>query len=200
LKKYLEFIGIDAQRKTSDSRKFWEVEVKGKTVFVRYGRIGSEGVKTVKEFATKELAEQFSEKSIKEKIKKGYSEKSGGSVTTDLESGSRELLAAAEHGPGGKLTAIYEEHGFEEEVCERCEWVAEWLFHNSDYYEYEHWILEAILRNSKCPDSLLRILIDEFRQSPAAWGLANFIPDHPKASPETIRLATEYLDGPRWDE
>ena len=75
MKEYLEFVGADSQRNTADSKKFWEVEVVGKKVFSRYGRIGSQGTKTVKEFPDKAAALAFAEKSLAEKIKKGYSKK-----------------------------------------------------------------------------------------------------------------------------
>jgi len=75
LKEYLEFVGADAQRNTADSKKFWEVEVVGKKAFSRYGRIGSKGTKTVKEFPDKAAALAFAEKALAEKIKKGYSRK-----------------------------------------------------------------------------------------------------------------------------
>jgi predicted DNA-binding WGR domain protein len=75
LKEYLEFVGADAQRNTADSKKFWEVEVVGKKAFSRYGRIGSKGTKTVKEFPDKAAALAFAEKALAEKIKKGYSKK-----------------------------------------------------------------------------------------------------------------------------
>ncbi len=75
MKEYLEFVGADAQRNTNDSKKFWEVEVVGKKVFSRYGRIGSQGTKTVKEFPDKAAAVAFAEKSLAEKSKKGYSKK-----------------------------------------------------------------------------------------------------------------------------
>jgi predicted DNA-binding WGR domain protein len=75
MKEYLEFVGADAQRNTADSKKFWEVEVVGKKVFSRYGRIGSQGTKTVKEFPGKAAALAFAEKSLAEKIKKGYSKR-----------------------------------------------------------------------------------------------------------------------------
>ncbi len=75
MKEYLEFVGADAQRNTNDSKKFWEIEVVGKKVFSRYGRIGSQGTKTVKEFPDKAAALAFAEKSLAEKTKKGYSKK-----------------------------------------------------------------------------------------------------------------------------
>ena len=54
------------------SNKFWEVEVKGKEMVVRYGKIGTDGQVTVKKFASTSGAETAAEKAIAEKIKKGY--------------------------------------------------------------------------------------------------------------------------------
>jgi len=54
------------------SNKFWEVEVKGKEMIVRYGKIGSEGQVAVKQFASTSGAETAAGKAIAEKIKKGY--------------------------------------------------------------------------------------------------------------------------------
>jgi|GEM_PF-5330843 len=54
------------------SNKFWEVEVKGKEMVVRYGKIGTEGQVTAKKFASTSGAETAAEKAMAEKIKKGY--------------------------------------------------------------------------------------------------------------------------------
>jgi predicted DNA-binding WGR domain protein len=54
------------------SNKFWEVEVKGKEMIVRYGKIGTEGQVTVKKFSSASDAETAAEKAMAEKIKKGY--------------------------------------------------------------------------------------------------------------------------------
>ena len=42
--------------KYKTSSKFWEAEAKGKTVTVRFGKIGTDGQTTVKSFATSALA------------------------------------------------------------------------------------------------------------------------------------------------
>ena len=62
------------------SDKFWEVEVKGKEMRVRYGKTGSEGQASVKKFTSVSAAETAAEKAIAEKVKKGYRnhEKTGG--------------------------------------------------------------------------------------------------------------------------
>ena len=55
----------------STSNKFWEVEVKGETLYVTFGEIGT------KDFATPEIAKAEMEKLIKEKTSKGYVEAGG---------------------------------------------------------------------------------------------------------------------------
>ncbi|MSR50504.1 MAG: WGR domain-containing protein [Gemmataceae bacterium] len=58
----------------STSNKFWEVEVKGKTLNVTFGKIGTKGQSKPKDFATPEKAKAEMEKLIKEKTGKGYVE------------------------------------------------------------------------------------------------------------------------------
>ena len=50
-KRYFEFTGADSDRGTSASAKFWEVEVEGSTLVVRFGKIGATGQTTRKEIA-----------------------------------------------------------------------------------------------------------------------------------------------------
>jgi len=54
------------------SDKFWEVEVTGCDLTVRYGRIGTQGQSKEKTFASTEAAEKEKAKLIKEKTGKGY--------------------------------------------------------------------------------------------------------------------------------
>ena len=56
----------------STSNKFWEVEVKGKTLNVTFGKIGTKAQSKSKDFATPEKAKAEMEKLIKEKTGKGY--------------------------------------------------------------------------------------------------------------------------------
>ena len=66
MKKHLEF--SDAK-----SNKFWEIELKGKKINIRYGRIGIENPATQsKPFASADLAKKYYGKKLKEKINKGY--------------------------------------------------------------------------------------------------------------------------------
>lgn len=66
-KKYFEFID-------DKSSKFWEIDTKGKTVSVRYGKIGTDGQTSVKDLSTPAEAESHAAKLIAEKTKKGYAE------------------------------------------------------------------------------------------------------------------------------
>jgi formylglycine-generating enzyme required for sulfatase activity len=65
----------------STSNKFWEVDVKGKTLNVTFGKIGTKGQSKPKDFATPEKAKAEMEKLIKEKTGKGYVEVGGKAAT-----------------------------------------------------------------------------------------------------------------------
>lgn len=66
-KKELVYIG-------NGSEKFWNIELEGCAHTVHYGRIGTEGQRKTKEFATSEKAAASFQKLIASKTKKGYSE------------------------------------------------------------------------------------------------------------------------------
>ena len=61
----------------STSNKFWEIDVKGKTMNVTFGKIETKGQSKPKDFATPEKAKAEMEKMIKEKTGKGYVEVGG---------------------------------------------------------------------------------------------------------------------------
>ena len=66
MKKHLEY--TDAK-----SNKFWEIELKGKSISICYGRIGIENpAKQSKFFSSTDLAKKYYEKKLREKINKGY--------------------------------------------------------------------------------------------------------------------------------
>ena len=56
------------------SNKYWEVSISGTGVTVRFGRIGTNGQTSVKEFADAAKASQHADKLIAEKTGKGYVE------------------------------------------------------------------------------------------------------------------------------
>ena len=71
MKKYLEY-------KDHVSNKFWEINLKGPQVNLKYGRIGilnpAEIEKKFKGKNAIEDAKKFAEKKINEKLRKGYTE------------------------------------------------------------------------------------------------------------------------------
>ena len=67
MKRYFEFVD-------TKSSKFWEVWIEDSTVFTRFGKIGANGQTTVKEFPSADAAQAALDKSVAEKLKKGYLE------------------------------------------------------------------------------------------------------------------------------
>jgi predicted DNA-binding WGR domain protein len=67
MKRYFEF-------KDDKSQKFWEIELIENSFTVRFGKIGSEGQTSEKEFDTVDKADKEANKLIAEKTKKGYIE------------------------------------------------------------------------------------------------------------------------------
>ena len=66
--------------KDAKSSKFWEVETKGKTLHVTFGKIGTAGQSKPKAFSTADKANAEMEKLIREKTGKGYVEVGGKTV------------------------------------------------------------------------------------------------------------------------
>jgi predicted DNA-binding WGR domain protein len=60
------------------SSKFWRARVEGKTLYVNYGKIGSNGQTQVKDFGSSDLAQKEYDKLVREKRKKGYVDSGGG--------------------------------------------------------------------------------------------------------------------------
>jgi predicted DNA-binding WGR domain protein len=67
-KRHFEFV-------EGSSSKFWEIWMDGTSYLTRYGRIGTSGQETVKEWGTADKAKKEYDKIVAEKVKKGYVEK-----------------------------------------------------------------------------------------------------------------------------
>jgi len=65
------------------SSKFWRARVEGKTLYVNYGKIGTNGQTQVKDFADHAGAVKEYEKLVREKRKKGYADAAGGRDAED---------------------------------------------------------------------------------------------------------------------
>ena len=79
----------------STSNKFWEVDVKGKTLNVTFGKIGTKGQSKPKDFATPEKAKAEMEKLIKEKMGKGYVEVGGKAVKAEKSAAGKKTNAGS---------------------------------------------------------------------------------------------------------
>jgi len=66
--RYFEFV-------EGGSAKFWEIRVEGSTFFTRYGKIGTDGQVTQKDYDSDAKAQAEAAKLISEKTRKGYAEK-----------------------------------------------------------------------------------------------------------------------------
>jgi DNA ligase-1 len=66
--RYFEFI-------EGSSAKFWEIRVEGSTFFTRYGKIGTDGQVTQKDYDSEAKAQAEAARLVAEKTKKGYAEK-----------------------------------------------------------------------------------------------------------------------------
>lgn len=66
--RYFEFV-------EGTSNKFWEIRLDGTSVRTKYGKIGTGGQQTLKEFDSSEKANKEYDKLVAEKTKKGYEEK-----------------------------------------------------------------------------------------------------------------------------
>lgn len=65
------------------SNKFWEIKLDGTSVRTRYGKIGTSGQQTLKDFDSDEKANKEYDKLVNEKTKKGYEEKDAPSGDDD---------------------------------------------------------------------------------------------------------------------
>ncbi|HEU0030178.1 MAG TPA: WGR domain-containing protein [Kofleriaceae bacterium] len=67
------------------SNKFWQIDLSGKSFTTKYGKIGTPGQQTLKEFKTDAEAKKEYDKLVAEKVKKGYMLVGGGGDADDEE-------------------------------------------------------------------------------------------------------------------
>ncbi len=65
------------------SSKFWRARIDGKTLYVNYGKIGTNGQTQVKDLASPEAARKEYDKLIAEKRKKGYADAGAAGAKAD---------------------------------------------------------------------------------------------------------------------
>ena len=54
------------------SQKFWNAEVKGNSVTIQFGTVGTTGTKACREFKNYEAAETFLAQRVRKKLEEGY--------------------------------------------------------------------------------------------------------------------------------
>jgi predicted DNA-binding WGR domain protein len=90
------------------SFKFWKIALQDSDVVTRYGRIGSEGQETKKDFGSPEKAQKEYDKLVAEKLRKGYVEKA---AAAPAKSGAKKPSAKKDHDaaaaePAGELSPM----------------------------------------------------------------------------------------------
>jgi predicted DNA-binding WGR domain protein len=86
LVQYFEYVGDSDDTKSGSSAKFWEISIDGQNLWLRYGKIGATGQKTLKTFDSESEATKAAEKLIAEKLRKGYASKNPGGQIQSLPS------------------------------------------------------------------------------------------------------------------
>ena len=133
----------------STSNKFWEVEVKGKTLNVTFGKIGTKGQSKPKDFATPEKAKAEMEKLIKEKTSKGYVEVGGKALKaikppagkkTNAGSMGEGLSKAEKKAKAKKVLAMFADGQWE---------LARGILESA---QEEHWLFEELLKKCEIED------------------------------------------------
>lgn len=84
------------------SSKFWRARVEGKTLYVNYGKIGTNGQTQVKDFADHAGAVKEYEKVVREKRKKGYVDSGTGGGRGDGDEDEDEELDEDQEGEEGE--------------------------------------------------------------------------------------------------
>ena len=101
---------IRLENKAAGHFKFWEGEVKGASLSVRFGRIGTEGQVKAKKLASPAAAQAELDKLVREKLAKGYRKAGGGGAgkpgakkdSTMKDSAKKGAASAAKKGAANK--------------------------------------------------------------------------------------------------
>ena len=56
----------------SGDQKFWNAEIKGTSVTIQFGKVGTQGTTGSREFASYEAAEGFLAQRVRKKLEEGY--------------------------------------------------------------------------------------------------------------------------------
>ncbi len=56
----------------SGDQKFWDAEIKGNSVTIHFGTVGTQGTRGSREFPSYEAAENFLAQRVRKKLEEGY--------------------------------------------------------------------------------------------------------------------------------
>src|SRR5262245_42212312 len=94
------------------SQKFWNIDLKGNTFTVTYGKIGTAGRTATKTFPTAARAQAAADKLIAEKLGKGYAETTPGTPAAEAAAFERAIAENPDDGTGWRAYADWlVEHG-----------------------------------------------------------------------------------------
>lgn len=115
MKRYFEYIGDTYRTKTGETAKFWEITLEGKTVSVRFGKLGTNGQSSIKELDSEDAARAYADKKLAEKTKDGYIEKQQQASRVATENRSNRWCGCKQVAQSGNI------EGIQFEVCTSCE-------------------------------------------------------------------------------
>jgi predicted DNA-binding WGR domain protein len=101
------------------SSKFWEIALEGASFTTTYGRIGTDGQSSMKEYDSEEKAKKEYDKLIAEKVKKGYtlvSEAGGASPPPATLSAATPAEAKAKSPKATKSAPVFDDEGDDEDA------------------------------------------------------------------------------------
>lgn len=61
----------------SEDQQFWNAEIKGTSVTIHFGKVGTQGTRGSREFTTYKAAEIFLSQRVRKKLEEGYKPKIG---------------------------------------------------------------------------------------------------------------------------
>jgi len=139
----------------STSNKFWEIDVKGKTLNITFGKIGTKGQSKPKDFATPEKAKAEMEKLIKEKTGKGYVEVGGKAVKPAKPAAKSAAAKKSSAGSMGKELSKAEKKAKVEKVLARFA-DGQWEMARGilEAAQEEHWLFEELLKDCEIKDGI----------------------------------------------
>jgi len=98
------------------SKKFWEIALEGTSFTTTYGRIGTDGQMSMKEFDSEETAKTEHDKLIAEKTKKGYALVAGSGAAATSSPAKAAPVPAAKPAPAAKKAGkVFDDEGDDED-------------------------------------------------------------------------------------